>query len=503
MKQGAIIGLMAATLACSHVHDEELPAIAVTNWTDKLELFMEYDALVVDRETRFAVHLTELANSAPLSRGAPVLELTSDHSPPLRFEAPTPSRPGIFRVVATVPKPGRYRMRLEVFDPVDRHELGDVTVYSTTEQAIAAQEEEPESEPTISFLKEQQWVTDFLVEQAQQRSLHQTVRIPAEVRPRAGGEASILAPVGGRLVLQGAPPAPGSRVRRGQSLARIAPRVSEPEDRASLELTVAETEAELAQAQRNRARAERLLAAKATPAKRLEEARRDETVAMARHETAQKRLRQLEETIRSGGGGSDEAFIDLITPLSGVLVKSNATPGAAVETGEKLFQIVDPDLVYVVGAVPEAEVHRVRETIGVELHIPGRDEPVVLNSRVSLGAAVDPASRTVPIVYQVENREGLLLVGQAVSLVLVTHEALSALSIPMTALVDEGGQSIVYVQVGGEDFARRQLDIGIRDRDYVQVLSGLGEGERIVTRGAYEVRLASLSGTIPAEGHVH
>jgi RND family efflux transporter MFP subunit len=266
---------------------------------------------------------------------------------------------------------------------------------------------------------------------------------------------------------------------------------------------VAETEAELAQAQRNRARAERLLAAKATPAKRLEEARRDETVAMARHETAQKRLRQLEETIRSGGGGSDEAFIDLITPLSGVLVKSNATPGAAVETGEKLFQIVDPDLVYVVGAVPEAEVHRVRETIGVELHIPGRDEPVVLNSRVSLGAAVDPASRTVPIVYQVENREGLLLVGQAVSLVLVTHEALSALSIPMTALVDEGGQSIVYVQVGGEDFARRQLDIGIRDRDYVQVLSGLGEGERIVTRGAYEVRLASLSGTIPAEGHVH
>jgi multidrug efflux pump subunit AcrA (membrane-fusion protein) len=136
-----------------------------------------------------------------------------------------------------------------------------------------------------------------------------------------------------------------------------------------------------------------------------------------------------------------------------------------------------------------------------------RDEPLILNakhgSRVSLGAAVDPASHTVPIVYQVENRDGLLLVGQAVSLVLVTHEALSALSIPVTALVDEGGQSIVYVQVGGEDFARRQLEFGIRDRNYVQVLSGLEESDRVVTRGAYEIRLASLSGQIPAEGHVH
>ena len=186
---------------------------------------------------------------------------------------------------------------------------------------------------------------------------------------------------------------------------------------------------------------------------------------------------------------------------------SGVTPGAAVEEGEELFHIVDPDVVYVVGAIPEVDAVSMKATSGVELHIPGRSEVLALNGergfRISLSAAVDPRTRTVPIVFQVANEDGVLLVGQTVRLVLITEEAQSTLSVPVTALVEEGNQSVVYVQVDGESFARRPLEIGLRVRDHVEVLGGLREGERVVTRGAYEVRLASLSGQIPAEGHVH
>ena len=78
-----------------------------------------------------------------------------------------------------------------------------------------------------------------------------------------------------------------------------------------------------------------------------------------------------------------------------------------------------------------------------------------------------------------------------------------ALVIPTSALVDEDGRAVVFVQLSGETFAKRDLALGIRDGAVVQVLSGVSEGERVVTQGAYAIRLASVSTTIPAHGHSH
>ena len=61
----------------------------------------------------------------------------------------------------------------------------------------------------------------------------------------------------------------------------------------------------------------------------------------------------------------------------------------------------------------------------------------------------------------------------------------------------------VFVQTGGEQFARRFVEIAARDGDRVGIQSGVKPGERVVTRGAFEVQLASASTGLPAEGHVH
>ena len=70
-------------------------------------------------------------------------------------------------------------------------------------------------------------------------------------------------------------------------------------------------------------------------------------------------------------------------------------------------------------------------------------------------------------------------------------------------VVEEDGRPIAFVQVSGETFEKRDLELGIRDGNLIQVLSGVAEGERVVTKGAYAVRLASVSSAIPAHGHVH
>ena len=62
---------------------------------------------------------------------------------------------------------------------------------------------------------------------------------------------------------------------------------------------------------------------------------------------------------------------------------------------------------------------------------------------------------------------------------------------------------VAFVQVSGETFEKRDLAVGIRDAGWVQVMYGVKEGERVVTKGAYAIRLASVSTTLPSHGHSH
>jgi multidrug efflux pump subunit AcrA (membrane-fusion protein) len=67
----------------------------------------------------------------------------------------------------------------------------------------------------------------------------------------------------------------------------------------------------------------------------------------------------------------------------------------------------------------------------------------------------------------------------------------------------EAGRPYVFVQIGGEAFSRRYVEVASRDGDLIGIRSGVMPGDRVVTRGAYEVQLASAAKGLPAEGHVH
>jgi multidrug efflux pump subunit AcrA (membrane-fusion protein) len=90
-----------------------------------------------------------------------------------------------------------------------------------------------------------------------------------------------------------------------------------------------------------------------------------------------------------------------------------------------------------------------------------------------------------------------------VTAVLYTGQRERMTTVPRGALLTEAGRPYVFVQTGGETFVRRYVDVATRDGDLVGVRSGVTPGERVVTRGAYDVQLASAASGLPAEGHVH
>jgi multidrug efflux pump subunit AcrA (membrane-fusion protein) len=60
-----------------------------------------------------------------------------------------------------------------------------------------------------------------------------------------------------------------------------------------------------------------------------------------------------------------------------------------------------------------------------------------------------------------------------------------------------------YVQTEGESFEKRELKLGASDGEMVEVISGIVAGERVVSKGGYQIKLSTASGTLPAHGHEH
>jgi cobalt-zinc-cadmium efflux system membrane fusion protein len=485
--------------AKSQAKEPEHPTENASFWSNKTELYLEYPVLVRGVDSRFAIHLTRLSDFKPVPAGRAEVRLTYGDGTVETFSTKGPSKAGIFGVTVKPARAGTATVEVSLMSPSlsDTHTLENVPVFASL--AEVKLNEEPKEE-TIAFLKEQQWALDFATQAAGMGTLRESLRVPAEVTPRSGGEVSVTAPFAGRLT---ADPFPvlGMRVQQGQVLASMIPPTPVPSDRASLDLAMAEAEAALDYARRDKDRASRLVDAGAAPRKRLDETVAAERTAEARLRAAEERIRQFEASRNAEGGGSAPFVVR--APIAGMIVETMTSPGANLKGGDPLFKIIDTERIYVSAIVPEAEYPGVRSLTGAEIEIPGLTQPRPAGRLVSIGKVVDAASRTFPIVYEFNNTDGRIAINQTVTIRLFLEGARQGVTIPESALVDDGGRPIVFVQRKGEAFSRRPVDVGRKQSGLVEITSGVKPGERVVTKGAYLIRLSSMSAQIPAHGHVH
>ena len=490
-----------------HGHSEgDLPALSVTLWAEKTELFMEYEPLVVNRASRFAAHLTTMRDFKAVTSGVLKISLRSADGSLLEAGADGPSRPGIFRFNVTPKKAGTYKISL-AYDGqgiTDTIQAGDAAVHPDLEAARKAAP--PAEEGGIAYTKEQQWEIDFATVAAGEHMLQPSVRAVGEIKPVSGREAKLTAPARGRITLATPTPLPGTEVKKGQLLATVAPYLAAGGDRSTLEAEQRSAMAEHTAAVRQLERLERLLEEQAVPERRVEDARARVSVARARLEAASGRLQQYSQGAAGLGGRSAGAF-QLRSAIDGTLVEVNATTGDGVEEGNLLFVVIDVARIWLVARVFEPDIPRAEAAVAAWFKIEGYDQPFTIDKSkgrvVTVGRVIDPKSRTVPVIFEMENPDGRIRIGQFAEVFIATGEPQKGLAIPAAALLDDGGKQIVFVQTEGETFERRVLKTGIRSKGLIEVITGVKHGERVVTKGAYEVRLAAASGAIPEHGHVH
>jgi len=317
----------------------------------------------------------------------------------------------------------------------------------------------------------------------------------AAVAPPSAGV--LAAPPAGRL------PRPGDRVAAGDLLALIRPETATAAAFAAARADLARAEASRATAAAELERAETLAGDGAAAVRRLEEARAADAAAAAALTAARRAERAYRDAglrVRDGA-----VVLELAAPIDGVVTAVHFGPGEAVDPARPVFSLLDPSEVWLRGLVPEADAPLMTAAPAASFRVPGSvADPVPLpaDALVSVGVAVDRGSRTVPVLYRLDNSHALP-VGTTIELFLETRRSERGVVAPLTALVESDGRAAVFVQRDGTTFERRLVEVGGRDGARALLLSGVAPGERIVTASPYSVLLAAEATSVPAHGHTH
>ena len=104
--------------------------------------------------------------------------------------------------------------------------------------------------------------------------------------------------------------------------------------------------------------------------------------------------------------------------------------------------------------------------------------------------------------FEFDNR-GDIVPGSFVEIYLLSQPMEGVISVPRSALTEEQGSFYVYLQLDEECYRRQLVTLGVDNGERVQILSGLKPGDRLVVRGAYQVKLAGATNAIPAHSHEH
>ena len=212
-------------------------------------------------------------------------------------------------------------------------------------------------------------------------------------------------------------------------------------------------------------------------------------------------------------GGESSLYLPIAAPFSGTIIEANSLAGSAVEAGTPIFKIADVSVVDVVAEVPERALSLLRIGLGASIGIASYPNLRFAGRVERLHSELNPTTRTVRAVIHVSNTGGALRPGMfasvrfpvsmAAALGTVktpgdapSSPAATVMTIPETALVTEGRDRVVFVEVGPRAFEKRVVQVsslsppgsGNASSGRVAISGGIKAGERVVTRGAFTLK---------------
>ncbi len=298
---------------------------------------------------------------------------------------------------------------------------------------------------------------------------HAVIRAPARVAFRDGAVSKVGAPIPGRVMKLHVEA--GARVKIGDPLVTIA----SPEA-SGFHMDLARARIELTAAKDNYERQSQMVS---------KGVGREYEKVIAQHqvEEVQAQLRHAQKAVSLLGKSSGGTVI-VTAQIEGTVLRRYATPGAQVTPNdEPLVEIGNPKDLWVVAEVFQDDLQFITAGSKVTLEFASLKAPVQGHVE-ALGVLVDTGLRRAPVYVKIDD-ENVNLTPGMFARANIQAPAEEGVTVPKGAvLIKDGSSTVVYVDQGDSVFARRDVLLGYTFGEYVQILSGLKPGERVVVDGA-------------------
>lgn len=312
------------------------------------------------------------------------------------------------------------------------------------------------------------------------------IKTSGSILTAQGDESVVVATVPGIVTFGNLPFVDGTPVRKGQPILSLASNTLSDGNYALKIKLAYET------AKKEYERMEQLVGDKIVSAKDFEQARLNYENAKAAYDAV--------------GGKETSKGVSVVSPLAGYLKNLQVKEGDYVAVGQPLVTISQNSRLVLQADVSEKYYRYLPMIQSANFRTPYDNQLYKLSDLhgrlLSYGKAAGANSFYVPVTFEFDNR-GAVVPGSFVEIFLLTSPMENVLSIPVSALIEEQGIYSVYIRLDKEGYKKQEVTLGANNGAEVRILSGLQPGDRVVTRGAYQIKLASASNAIPAHSHSH
>lgn len=472
-----------------HHEEESKEAVSSVYWSSGYELFFEHFPLIKNTEGHISLHITRLEDYKPLGH-AHIHAKMIVNGQKINLEEPHAVSEGIFELHVKPLQSGNAEFVIEINTHTKTEYIkAYAKINSTNEDAEKELKMfEAVNSTKTRFTKEQAWNTDFATVSVNIKSMSDVIKASGELIAAPGEETIVPAEVSGIVKFSGIKCLPGQPVSSGESIMNI--KASGIDN--NINSKYQQAKAEFEKDKSNFERAKKLLEKQFISQKDFDGINSEYITARSNYEAVAKYVSQNGQSVKASNSGY----------IKEILVND----GEYVEAGKPLFSITRNKKVMIKAEVSQKYISRLSSVKSASFRSSETDEyfnTKELNGRlVTSGKALSSRSPLIPLYFEIDNKTNLLP-GAFLEVSLLTETKANVLAVPRSAIIEEFGQFSVFVQKGGESYEKRMIKVGRFDGENYEIVSGLIQGERIVSRGAFQIKIASQSSAIPGHNHQH
>lgn len=337
----------------------------------------------------------------------------------------------------------------------------------------------------IVFTAKQAQAAGLKIETAKASSFNHVIKTSGQILIPQGEEQTIAATSSGIVSFANKSISDGIPVRLGETVVIISSKNLQEGD----PVMKAKIAFELAEKEYKRAKA--LIAEKIISNKEFE-------LISSRYETAKATYQGQAVNITSTG-------VRVTSPMTGYIKNRLVSQGDYVSVGQPIVTVVQNRRLQLRADVSENYFNQLRNISSANFKTAYDNRTYKLSEMngklLSYGKASDKDTSYIPVTFEFDN-VGDVIPGSFTEVYLLASQRDNVISVPVTALTEEQGLNFVYLQIEPDAFMKQEVTVGQNNGVRAEIIKGLHGGEKVVTQGVIQVKLASASGAIPA-GHQH